>query len=82
MVDLPPVDGCGVCSFEIDFNMTFVFNRRTFMIQFIEWRLEKNELIIAQTSEQCEDIVKAHEKLMEKHVLALNYDDFQKYTFD
>jgi len=53
-----------------------------FMIYFYEWRHETNELIIAGTSEQTDEVVRANRnQLRGRNLLAFNYDEFRKFTF-
>jgi len=52
------------------------------MIYFYEWRHETNELIIAATSEQTDEVVQANRNLLGgRNLLAFNYIEFRKFTF-
>jgi len=68
--------------YTFDFKIPLVQPRLYFMIYFYEWRHETNELIIAATSEQTEEVVRANRNLLGgRNLLAFTYDLFYKYTF-
>ena len=50
-------------------------------IWFYEWRHEANELIIAGTSEQLDNVVNANRHYLGGVIHAFNHDFFEKYTF-
>ena len=80
--NLPPVDGCVMTASTVALPLPFWQPRVFLNIVFYEWRDETNELIIAGTSEQTDEVERANGHLLTgRNILGFTFDDFHKFSF-